>query len=171
MMHTPWRQCVLVGALGLTFTRGGHAAEPVPPSTPGVVPQAPQARPLGYIRPALGWGGAIVSDPGGQPSFYRAAFGLGAGASLHDWSIGLDFTYFWGSKFVGVDSLQNPTEKWEAKMNAFRLAADASYDVGFGWLVVRPHVLAGLEWRRATIAPDEVGVRRVPFMTPASTAR
>jgi hypothetical protein len=115
----------------------------------------------------LGWGGAILGDPGGQPSFYRAAFGVGAGASWHQWSVGLDFTYFWGSKFVGVDSLQSPTERWEAKMKAFRLAADASYDVEFRWLVARPHVFAGLEWRRATIAPDEVGVRRVPFLAPA----
>jgi hypothetical protein len=111
-----------------------------------------------------------LNAPDDQPSFYRAAFGLGAGVSLQQWSLGLDFTYFWGSDFVGVDSLQSPTERWDAEMNAFRVAAEAGYDVDFRWLVLRPHLFAGVEWRRATVGADRVEVRRVPLLAPAVAA-
>jgi len=104
----------------------------------------------GYLRPYLGWGGPVLSDPENFPSWYRFAGGLGGGVKLSELSLGVDFLYFAGEKFTSVDSLENPTVELDARRHAMRGSADLGYDFDLGHVVLRPHLLGGIEWRRST---------------------
>ena len=107
-----------------------------------------------YFTPFLGWGTPVVSAPENEPSRYRYAAGAASGVSVADTSLGVDFVYFSGSKFFAVDSLDDPMVRQNARVHAFRLAANIGYDwafSGFRGVVVTPHFLAGLEWRRNTV--------------------
>lgn len=104
----------------------------------------------GYLRPYLGWGGPVLSDPENFPSWYRFAGGLGGGVKLSEISVGLDFLYFSGEKFTSVDSFEDPMVELDARRHAFRGSADVGYDFDLEHVVLRPHLLGGIEWRRST---------------------
>jgi hypothetical protein len=145
-----WRYC-LAGALGLLSTRVAVASTAEEDVAAQTASETPVAALRGYLRPYLGWGGAVLSDPDNFPSWYRYAGGLGGGVKLSEISLGLDFVYFSGAKFRSVDSLEDPMIELDTRRHAFRLAVDVGYDFDLEWIVLRPHLLGGIEWRRSTV--------------------
>lgn len=112
-----------------------------------------------YYRVNGGWGWPRLDTPEGDISPYRFGAGLGAGVEWSKLSLGLDFTYFVGSRFRG--NLNNdPTIEGDAQFNAYRAALDAGYRFDWGAVSLQPHFLGGVDWQRLSIG-EEVFPERV----------
>lgn len=159
---TLWSFAITAGALfGVVGAASANSPEPIH------VSRAPDNTAVqGYLRPYLGWGWKVMTAPVQELSWYRLGWGIASGVAISRLALGVDFNYFNGTHILGQLN-NNPAVSGEGRMNAFRLAADVGYDVVRPrWLMLRPHVIGGVEWRRLTIAEDYTGVRRSAFLAP-----
>ncbi|HEY4105903.1 MAG TPA: hypothetical protein VGM44_18510 [Polyangiaceae bacterium] len=122
----------------------------------------------GYLRPYLGWGSDILTAPEDAVSSYRFGLGLASGVNLSKLTLGVDFNYFLGTAIDGTVE-NDPSVNGSGRVNAFRLAADIGYSFDLTAVTLRPHVLAGVEWRRISIG-DFSQVERDPVWSPAMLA-
>ena len=154
---------VLLSAPGLALAAGSEPSENPSPITESA------SRPIGgYLQPYLGWGSPILTADSNEASWYKTSAGLAVGVKLSKLTLGLDFNYYFGTKLTDA-TVVGPDTHGDGRVNAMRLAANVGYDLPLPWLVVRPHVLGGIEWRRASIG-DFSSVKRGAFWAPAVLA-
>jgi len=121
-----------------------------------------------YLRPYMGWGWSNLTGPEDRLNWYRLGLGVAGGVNLSGLSLGLDFNYFKGTPgdITLVDPADDPVLTGEGRANAFRLAADVGYDLGWKWIAVRPHLLGGVDWHRLTVGEDHSFTKRSAFWAP-----
>lgn len=120
-----------------------------------------------YFRLNYGWGWQPLNAPENNLSPHRLGLALGAGVRWGDFLVGLDFNYFFGSRFLEGSVTHDPTIRGEGRFNSYRLALDLGYNVDIWRFSVQPHLLVGLDWQRLQIGETVFPVTRSTLVTPA----